>query len=91
MLANAGIGDLEAFTGTVYLKSAVPLEPNLKALQVDLIGPIYTSRLAMWYFHNAKIREEDNNKQQSLIFTASMAAFTGVPQNPMYSASKAYG
>jgi NAD(P)-dependent dehydrogenase (short-subunit alcohol dehydrogenase family) len=63
-----------------------PTKPNLKTLDIDLIGVLYTARIAMWYFVND---ERENPGPRTICFTASMSSFYGANFGVMYGASKA--
>jgi NAD(P)-dependent dehydrogenase (short-subunit alcohol dehydrogenase family) len=63
-----------------------PVKPNLKTLDIDLTGVLYTTRIALWYFYNDK---RENPGLRSIAFTGSMSSFYGATMGVMYGASKA--
>jgi NAD(P)-dependent dehydrogenase (short-subunit alcohol dehydrogenase family) len=84
VVANAGIaGNDPLFTLT---DSADPEEPDLKILNVDLIGVLYTAKCAMHYWHFDSRPPED----KCFIIKSSLAGYLAVPGATQYSVSK-YG
>ncbi|KAK5173626.1 uncharacterized protein LTR77_002307 [Saxophila tyrrhenica] len=67
--ANAGIGPTDTFTKDTF-DSAGELEPpNMKTMEINLNGPIFTSKLALHYLRK-------NPEGGSLVITASASSFT---------------
>ena len=88
VLANAGISDTQQNFEELVSNPEGPLKPDLKTLEVNLIGPIYTARLAMWHFMKVRSLGDDPDMLQALIFTGSASTFGG--GSPLYSTTKAY-
>lgn len=55
--------------------------PSLKTLDVNLIGTIYTLKLARYYMQKRKVRG-------SVVLLGSLSSFFGLPLGPMYTTSK---
>lgn len=84
VLANAGISGLDnVFQDNADPTTGEPVEPDLKVLDINLTGMIYTAKLALHYFPRQK--EADD---RCLIFTSSLAGYADHPGAPQYSASK---
>ena len=89
ILANAGLGEQKHIITALGALSpefppAPPQEPQLSTLNVNLIGAIYTARLALHY-----LRLTPEAEKPSILFTGSMACFLdGSPVMAMYGASK---
>ncbi|KAH7012837.1 hypothetical protein EDB80DRAFT_362169 [Ilyonectria destructans] len=83
VVANAGIsGPDEAFN---IEDSDEPIKPQLKILHIDLIGVIYTLKLARHYFMKHSL---DVHHDRCFIVNASLVGFLDVPGIPQYMASK---
>ncbi|KFX85748.1 hypothetical protein V490_09441 [Pseudogymnoascus sp. VKM F-3557] len=88
VVANAGIcpeDQIFSFAG----KDKEPTEPNLKAIDVNLKGTLYTTKLAMHYF--IKQNGEKPSPQQEdtcLVLIGSGAAFLDCPRGPVYPSTK---
>lgn len=65
--------------------SQAPVKPNLRILEVNLIGMAYTIKLAMHYFRR---QPEDSSRDRCLILKGSIAAYADQPGSPQYNASK---
>lgn len=63
-----------------------PTKPDMRTLNIDLIGVLYTTRIALWYFYNDK-REQPGLR--SIAFTGSMSSFYGANFAVEYGAAKA--
>ncbi|KIW04175.1 uncharacterized protein PV09_04488 [Verruconis gallopava] len=84
VVANAGISGLDpVFT---LSDTADPEEPDLKILNVDLIGVLWTAKCAMhyWQFDSRPPQEK------CFIIKSSLAGYLAVPAATLYSVSK-YG
>ncbi|KZV93408.1 NAD(P)-binding protein [Exidia glandulosa HHB12029] len=81
VVPNAGITEGGAITRSIA--GSQPTKPNLKALEVNLIGVFYTTQLALFHFG---WRKHQWNK--ALVFVGSMASTVGIPLGYEYSASK---
>ncbi|KAH6620184.1 hypothetical protein C7974DRAFT_227586 [Boeremia exigua] len=88
VIANAGIAtqdDVFSFDGP----DSVPTEPGLDIIHVNIIGVLYTTKLAMHYF--IKLNGTTRSPKQvdtCLILIGSGAAFLDCPRGPQYSCSK---
>ncbi|KAK7206468.1 hypothetical protein BZA70DRAFT_287946 [Myxozyma melibiosi] len=84
--ANAGIDDRQLLYEDVYETVdgvQVPVKPNLKTIEVDLNGPIYSLWLAVFYF-----RRNPAGKKGKVVITASNAGLYPFPTNPQYASCK---
>lgn len=84
VFANAGIRE------TPFLEYTSPkqvkfVKPDLKAIEVNLVGALYTSNLAAQIFRTQRVVDGFRGK---IIFTASVASFSAIPRMPLYTASK---
>ena len=64
-------------------KDDEPIEPNLNILQTNLIGVMYTAKLAIHY-----LSRNGEGNDRVLIMTASLAGYLDQPGSPQYCASK---
>ncbi|VUC23914.1 unnamed protein product [Clonostachys rosea] len=62
-----------------------PVKPDLKIIEVNLLGSAYTSKLALHYFRRQPFAE---TRDRCLILKASIAAYADQPGSPQYNASK---
>ncbi|GAA5884424.1 hypothetical protein JCM6882_005246 [Rhodosporidiobolus microsporus] len=84
VVANAGISDAkEQLLDLREGKDGAPTKPTLKTIDVNLVGLIYTTKLA--FFHLNKNPSKDG---KSIVLVASLAAFAGLPGSPVYCAAK---
>lgn len=60
-----------------------PIEPDLKILKTNLIGVMYTAKLAVHY-----LNRNPAGHDRVLIMTASLAGYLDQPGSPQYCASK---
>jgi len=82
VVVNAGIPDVGQYVPPAPVLEGLPTKPNLLTLQVNLIGAIYTVRLALFYL------ERNPNLDKSIILIGSMASLEGFSVTPVYSAAK---
>lgn len=61
------------------------MKPNLRTLEVNLIGMAYTTKLAMHYFRRQPLAV---TRDRCLILKGSIAAYADQPGSPQYNASK---
>lgn len=89
VLPNAGVAEIGRFDQRLEEEYGVaqdkPVKPNLKTLDIDLTGVLYTTRIALWYFYNDKRQDPG---LRSIAFTGSMSSFYGANMGVMYGASK---
>jgi NAD(P)-dependent dehydrogenase (short-subunit alcohol dehydrogenase family) len=88
VLPNAGINEIGLMVDVSPPDDGPdrPTPPDLTTLNVDLIGVLYTTRLALYYF------DRDDRAYpglRAICFTASMSTFYGANYGVMYGASKA--
>lgn len=68
-----------------------PQEPDLKVVDVNLKGVLYTSKLATHYFISQNGETETAEQEDTcLVLIGSGAAFLDCPRSPQYQATK-YG
>ncbi|EXJ70662.1 uncharacterized protein A1O5_05652 [Cladophialophora psammophila CBS 110553] len=87
VIANAGVSGADAVHFN-DLSLDEPEEPRLNVLDVNLIGALYTIKLALFYFR--KQGSSGQVQDQNLILQGSLAGYTDFPGAPQYVASK-YG
>ncbi|KAI3392511.1 hypothetical protein diail_5551 [Diaporthe ilicicola] len=85
VMANAGISEQGA-SAMASIEDDEPKEPNLKIMDVDLYGVIYTVKLATHYMSK---NQSTGPSQGSIICTASNAGLYPFPVSPLYAAAKA--
>jgi NAD(P)-dependent dehydrogenase (short-subunit alcohol dehydrogenase family) len=87
VVANAGM----IKSDSVYHVSGTdePHKPDLQILEVNIIGAMYTTKLALHYFvkRNGTVESADQD-DTSLILMGSGASFLDGPRAPQYQASK---
>ncbi|KAF2020074.1 short chain dehydrogenase reductase [Aaosphaeria arxii CBS 175.79] len=84
VIANAGI----VGTDDLYSQedpTQPPIRPNLRILEINLIGMVYTTKLAMHYFRR---QPQSSSRDRCLILKGSIAAYADQPGSPQYNASK---
>ncbi|EJD02822.1 NAD-binding protein [Fomitiporia mediterranea MF3/22] len=84
IVANAGVSEIGKLTSVQLNEQGLPMKPNLKTLQINLISVLHTTQLAFHYF--TKNKNKDSLK--ALVLLGSMASILGVPGAPLYGASK---
>lgn len=84
-------------TETSAASEANPQKPNLKILDINLVGVMYTIKLALHYFrkqYNAAVNKEpgaalvSSDLDSCLVLQGSLAGFVDQPGSPQYNASK---
>lgn len=85
MIANAGISGPDP----VYIleDKEEPTKPDLRILDVNLNGVVYTTKLALHYFSRLP---DERSRDRCLILQGSIAGFVDQPGSPQYNAAK-YG
>lgn len=63
-----------------------PEEPRLSILSVDIVGVLYTVKLALYRFERQYLQDQHNTS--SLILQTSIAAYLCQPGSPQYNAAK---
>ncbi|KAF8336383.1 uncharacterized protein EI90DRAFT_2911538 [Cantharellus anzutake] len=84
VFANAGIVE------TTFLAYTSPTQveftkPDLRTIDVNLVGALYTSNLAAQVFRTQEVVDGFRGK---IILTGSVASFSAIPHMPLYTASK---
>ena len=79
--ANAGIDDTQDIAGP----SDGVTKPNLKTIEVDLLGPVYATHIALHYF-----RTNSPNTGGKVVVTSSTAGLYASPAQHQYGIAK-YG
>jgi len=86
VLANAGIsGSDSIFNDQSDPATGEPVEPDLSIVNVNLIGCMYTTKLALHYFSRAS---DVPRRQGCLMYTSSLAAYLDHNGAPQYAAAK---
>jgi NAD(P)-dependent dehydrogenase (short-subunit alcohol dehydrogenase family) len=89
VIANAGIAaEDELNISAQELDSEVPPKPELRTLNINLIGVFYTTKLALHQFQRQ--HQTDPKAESVLILQGSLAGYLSLPNVPQYNASK-YG
>ncbi|KAM6521738.1 hypothetical protein FALCPG4_011444 [Fusarium falciforme] len=84
VVANAGVvGADDLFT--LQEPSSRPKKPNLRIIEVNLLGVAYTTKLAFHYFRRQPV---DDVRDRCLILISSIAAYADQPGSPQYNSSK---
>ncbi|KAK3346312.1 hypothetical protein B0T25DRAFT_276340 [Lasiosphaeria hispida] len=86
VMANAGVSE-QGVTTIVDLGEDTPSPPKLKSLNINLIGTIYSVKLAVHYM-NKKPQDGGLSSRGSIICTASNAGLYPFPLAPLYATSK---
>lgn len=85
VVANAGIAGQDDIFGDTVGTDGEPVQPDLKILNVDLIGVMYTAKLALHYLPR---QPEGPSRDRCLIMTASLAGYLDLPGAPQYNSAK---
>jgi len=80
VIPNAGVGEFARFSPAP--SGGKPSKPDLKTMDVNLTGVLYTTRLALYYLARSP------TKDKALIFIGSIASINGLPKAPLYVTSK---
>jgi NAD(P)-dependent dehydrogenase (short-subunit alcohol dehydrogenase family) len=86
VVANAGITKQdEVFT----YNPAGPEKPDLKTIDVNLVGTLYTTKLATHYFISQNGQSEAGQQEDTcLVLISSGAGYFDCPRTPQYQATK---
>ncbi|CAK7234690.1 hypothetical protein SBRCBS47491_009034 [Sporothrix bragantina] len=86
VITNAGIiGRDDMYT--LDDPAGPPKKPDLRTVDVNLYGTLYTAKLALHYFRRSPVSAE---RDRCLIIKGSLAAYADQPGSPQYNVSK-YG
>jgi NAD(P)-dependent dehydrogenase (short-subunit alcohol dehydrogenase family) len=89
VIANAGIAAEDEINIREHeLDVEVPSKPELRTLNINLIGVFYTTKLALHQFQRQ--HRTDAKAESVLILQGSLAGYLSIPNVPQYNASK-YG
>lgn len=97
VVANAGTTDINStFERPDGLDADVPCKPNLLAFDVNLLGVLYTTHLAIFYLPRNACRDtvsssldpEAQRRDRHLLLIGSMASFTPIPGGALYTVTK---
>jgi NAD(P)-dependent dehydrogenase (short-subunit alcohol dehydrogenase family) len=61
------------------------MKPNLKTMEINLTGLLYTVKLAFHYFRRQPV---DSARDRCLILKSSLAGYVDLPGSIQYNASK---
>lgn len=86
VVANAGISGVDSMFKLDDPQSD-PEKPDLKILDINLYGVMYTTKLAFHYFQKNPM---DDDHDKCLVIQASLAGYLDIPGAIQYQASK-YG
>ncbi|CAK7233722.1 hypothetical protein SBRCBS47491_008708 [Sporothrix bragantina] len=81
VIANAGIYGPDVLDG---LDDDTPQKPATKLLDVNLIGVLYTAKLAGWHFHHDRTKGGD----RCLLLISSIMGYIDTQGSSVYSAAK---
>lgn len=86
VFANAGISGRDSvFNDQADPETDEPVKPDLSILETNLIGVMYTTKLALYYFAR---KPEGAGRDCCLIMTSSIAGYADHNGAPQYSAAK---
>jgi len=87
VIANAGVSGPDEIFASSGLEDATedPTKPDLRILNINLTGVLYTTKIAMNYF---RLQPEAPGRDRCFIFKGSIAGLIDQPGSWQYSASK---
>ncbi|PIA93036.1 5'-hydroxyaverantin dehydrogenase [Cercospora beticola] len=85
VIANAGVSGTDSVFEQAETDDGEPIEPNLDILQVNLMGVVYTVKLALFYLPKQRTA---GNRDRCIILTGSMASYLDYAGGPQYNAAK---
>ncbi|KIK69272.1 hypothetical protein GYMLUDRAFT_35338 [Collybiopsis luxurians FD-317 M1] len=86
VVANAGVGELSRFTKVKFnVATGKPEPPNMRAVQINVVGVMYTMQLAQHYL---LIGREDSESLKAIVVLGSVASWRGDITVPVYVATK---
>lgn len=96
VVANAGVAGVDHFERPVNLDADGPTKPNLKAIEVNLVGVLYTTHLALfWLPRNPGSGPSGKNtdpastvRDRHMLLVGSMASLSPIPGQTLYGSSK---
>jgi len=84
VIPNAGVGEVGKFTQVALDSNGRPVQPKLATIQVNLVGLIYTTHLALHYL---KVNFPPGSLK-AVVMLGSMASWQAVPAANLYTATK---
>jgi NAD(P)-dependent dehydrogenase (short-subunit alcohol dehydrogenase family) len=86
VLANAGISGWDpVFNDQSDPTTGEPVKPDLTILETNLVGVMYTTKLALHYFSR---QPEGQDRDRCLLITSSVAGYADHNGAPQYAAAK---
>lgn len=83
VVVNAGVYEIGDFE-TVKIVDNLPVKPELKTIEVNLIASIYTTHLAIHYLQ----KNRSNDSLKAIVLMGSMASWQKMPNGKIYCAAK---
>ncbi|KAK2763780.1 hypothetical protein FQN54_009397 [Arachnomyces sp. PD_36] len=83
VFANAGVGEQDSLS--TFDETDEPVKPDMRVLDINQTGVIYTTKLAFHYFNK---QPETEDRERCLVLTASIAGFLDLPVQVQYNMSK---
>ncbi|OQU97178.1 hypothetical protein CLAIMM_03153 [Cladophialophora immunda] len=84
VIANAGIVGSDDMS-KLENPAGPPVKPNLKTMEVNLMGLLYTVKLAIHYFRRQPLGD---SRDRCLILKSSLAGYVDLPGSIQYNSSK---
>ena len=84
VVANAGVGGPDQIWAQDIEKDE-PEQPNISTTEINAIGVIWTTKLAMFYFQK---QNASNKKDRLLVLQSSLAGYIDLTASPQYNGSK---
>ncbi|KAK9371568.1 uncharacterized protein V1513DRAFT_455294 [Lipomyces chichibuensis] len=100
VVANAGVSELKpTFDKPGQLDVEEPPKPNMHVIDVNLVGVLYTTHLALFYLprnpgsqpadpNNSQRKADESPRDRHLLLIGSMASLLPIPQQILYGTSK---
>lgn len=95
VVANAGVAGLDNFEEPKSLDDEEAPPPNLKAIEVNLVGVLYTSHLALYHLprnpgssESGPTSNPSSIRDRHLLIMGSVASLGPMPAQVLYSTSK---
>ena len=85
VVANAGVSTADQIFNHDIEKDE-PSEPKLQVTHVNIVGVLFTTKLALWYFR--KQNTSGAKKDQCLVLQGSVTGYVDIHGAPQYTASK---
>ncbi|KAK9483502.1 hypothetical protein V1527DRAFT_265056 [Lipomyces starkeyi] len=101
VVANAGVSELNpTFNRPGQLDVEEPPRPDMHVIDVNLVGVLYTTHLALFYLarnpgsqpadpkNNSQRKADESPRDRHLLLIGSMASLYPIPQQTLYGTSK---